>query len=244
MTTRLYLPSSGTAPLTSLAIDSRWELSTGLVRRPCYHTKSNTALASTVTAWPATLTQQWCWYQFQSDTLAAAYDWTTSDTVSMVLGQCAESELQTDTHLAYCIRVVSGDGTSIRGTVGLFHTSSLEFPTFANGPRTRIFTARVEGATAFSSQIGDRIIVELGVHGVTPTQTTVQLRVGDTAALADFALTVGLATDLCPWVELSRTVSFGKALTRTEQVSASDQSDWEFQLVGPTIIIAFTNINY
>ena len=135
-----------------------------------------------------------------------AYDWTTSDTVSMVI-RCLEANAQCDSHLAYVIRVVSSDGSSIRGVIGLYHATSTEFATSA---ATRIHSARTNGATTFSSEAGDRIIVEIGLHGVTPsTSYSVTMRNGDPSATGDFALTAGLTTDLCPWVGLSKDVVFG-----------------------------------
>ena len=208
MATRLYLPSSGTPPLTSLAVDSNWELSTGLVRLPCSITKSNTALTDSVRTWASATTQQWVWWQFQSATLAEGYSWTTSDTVSLVI-RGLEANLACDSHVVYSVRVVSADGSTVRGTVGLYHATSTEFTTSA---LTRIHNARTTGATNFTSYAGDRIIIELGLHGVTPsTAYTNTLRIGDPTATSDFALTAGLTTDLCPWVQLSRDVIFGNA---------------------------------
>jgi len=208
MATRFYLPSSGTPPLSSLAVNTNWEQTTGLVRLPTKTTKQNTALTSSNRTWPSTATQQWAWYQFQSEQLLAAYSWTTADTVSMILGKLAETTTSGDTHLAYIVRVVSADGSVIRGVIGLMHATSTEFALTASAA-TRIHSALTTGATAFSSQIGDRIIIELGVHGVTPAAESIQMRVGDPTAAADFALTSALTTDLCSWVELSRTVSLG-----------------------------------
>jgi hypothetical protein len=125
----------------------------------------------------------------------------------MVIGQCGEpAALTADTHLAYVVRAVNRDGTVIRGVIGLFHATSTEFPDVA-AAATRIHSARTNGATAFSSAAGDRIIIEIGLHGVTPAAVQVQMRLGD-PQIPNFALTAALTTDLCPWVELSRDVSF------------------------------------
>lgn len=210
MATRFYLPSSGTPPLNSLAVRDDWEQSTGLVRLPTKTTKQDTALTSSNRTWPSTSTQQWCWYQYQSEQLAEAHSWTTADTVSMVM-KCNQTTSSGDSHLAYIIRVVSEDGTVERGVIGLYHATSTELTIAA----TRIHSARTNGATAFNSQVGDRIIIELGVHGVTPAAESIQMRVGDPTATSDFALTSGLTTDLCPWVELSRTVSLGTVIACT-----------------------------
>ena len=228
MATRFYLPASGTPPLSALAKNAAWELETGIVRLPTKITKQNTALATSTRTWPATTTQQWCWYQYQSEQLLAAYSWTTADTVSMVLGKLAETTTAGDTHLNYNIRVVSQDGTVIRGIIGALQaTAGSEFLLIA-AAATKIFNAATTGATNFSSQIGDRIIIEIGVHGVTPALENIQFRIGDPTATADFALTAGLTTDLCSWVELSRTVTFGAAVAIIEAATGADSSSAVF----------------
>lgn len=205
------MPISGTPPLASLAVNSNWEYSTSLARLPCASARSNTAL-TTYTYQPPTAsgTYQWVWRQWQSDVLKYAYNWTTADTISIVIGKCAETTNSGDAHLAYVVRVVSGNGVTIRGVIGLYHATSTEFPLVASAA-TRIHNARTNGATTFSSQVGDRIIVEIGLHLVTPAVENMQMRFGDPTANPpnDFALTAGLTTDLVPWVELSRTVEFG-----------------------------------
>lgn len=210
MATRLYLPISGTPPLSSLGVDSQWERSDNLSRLPCYTTKQNTALTTSSYTWQTTSTGQWVWRQWQTETMSAGYSWTTSDTVSMVIGKCAETSNSGDSHLAYCIRVVSADGTTVRGQIGFYGATSTEYPLIANAA-TRIHNARTGGAGTFSSSIGDRIIIEIGLHGVTPALESIQMRFGDPSATSDFALTAALTTDLVPWVELSRTVAFGNA---------------------------------
>src|SRR4030042_547276 len=213
MATRFYLPISGSPPLASLAVNTNWELITSLVRLPCFTTKQNTALTQASATWAAGITQQWCWRQWQSDILKYADDWTTADTVSMVI-KVAESAAQVDSHLAYVIRVVSGDGSVIRGVIGLYHDTSTEYPTSLAAIATRIHNALTTGATNFSSQVGDRIIIEIGHHGVTPSLALVYHNYGDPSATADYALTAGLTTDLCPWVQLSRTLEFGAPSTQ------------------------------
>jgi hypothetical protein len=209
MATRFYLPASGTAPLASLAYDANWERTTGFARLPTSTSKSNTALASSSRTWAGTTTVQWVWWQFQSAPLKYGYTWTTADTISMVIS-CFEVNTQCDDHIAYSVRVVNSDGTTVRGTVGLFHATSTEL--VVTTLTTRIHSARNDGASNFTSYAGDRIIIEIGLHGVTPSASYAQsLRIGDPSATADFALTAGLTTDLCPWVELSCTVAFGNA---------------------------------
>jgi hypothetical protein len=224
MTTTFYLPASGTPPLASLAVDSQWEYSNGISRLPCFTSKQNTALATTIMQPPTvTGTYQWVWFQYQSQHLQTDYTWTTTDTVSVVIGKCAETTTSGDAHLAYSVRVVNWDGSIVRGTIGLYHATSSELPLTANAA-TRIHNARVNGATNFNSYAGDRIIIELGLHVVTPAIENMQMRKGDPTAIADFALTAGLTTDLCPWVRLSRTVTLGDTSSSTTSSTTSSST--------------------
>lgn len=136
--------------------------------------------------------------------MAAGYSWDATDATSMVL-RCFETSVNANTHLAYIVRIVSGDGTTERGLAGGFHQTSSEFPTTFY---TRIHANRTAGAETFTSLAGDRIIIEMGLHGVTPAAEEIQMRIGDPIGTNDFALTAGLTTDLCPWVRLSRDVTF------------------------------------
>ncbi len=211
MATRLYFPTAGTPPLASLARDANWELPAGSSnpeqRLPTFTSKQNTALSTATLQWPATATQQWCWIQFQSETLASGYSFQLTDTISMVIGKCAETTLSGDSHLAFSLRVVSEDGSVVRGTLLLYHATSTEFPLAASAA-TRIHSARAF-TSAVSALAGDRLILEVGLHGVTPAAEYIQMRFGDPSAVADFALTAGLTTDLDPWWEMSPNLTFG-----------------------------------
>lgn len=123
----------------------------------------------------------------------------------------------------YISEILISNGATIRGVIGLYHATSTEFPLMASAA-TRIHSARVNGATAFSSQAGDRIIIEIGLHGVTPAAELTQMRIGDPSGTADFALTAALTTDLCPWVQLSRDVTFGAAQTFYQTLPATGVS--------------------
>ena len=203
MATRFYLPSSGTAPATP-AMDSNWERQyTSWTRRPMPTTKSNTALATLSEAYGATATNQKIYAQFVSDTLAS--NQTISGTVSMVVGKCAETSTGGDAHLAFSLRVLDRWGV-FRGTLLLRHATATEFPLIASAA-TRIHSALA--ITSLACLAGDRLVLEIGLHCVTPVNEVMQMRFGDPTATSDFALTSALTTDLCPWMELSATLSLG-----------------------------------
>ena len=204
MATRFYLPVSGTSPLNALAVATSWEHSgANFFRAPAVTAKSNSALTDKLGSFPDATTDQMCWGQWVSKPIAA-FSFLTSHTISMVV-RGLEANANADAHLAYTVRVVSGDGTVDRGTIAEFHATSTELLTTA---ATRIHSARALNNNV-SAQNGDRIVIELGSHGVTPSTDNVTWRFGDPSATADFALTAALTTDLCPWVELSPTLTFG-----------------------------------
>ena len=123
----------------------------------------------------------------------------------MVVGKCAETTSSGDTHLAFSLRVIKPDGTS-RGTLLLQHGTASEYPLVASAA-TRIHTTLT--LTSVAALSGDRIVMEIGLHGVTPAAEAIQMRSGDPTGTSDFALTSGLTTDLDSWFELSQTLTFG-----------------------------------
>ena len=123
----------------------------------------------------------------------------------MVVGKLGETTLSGDTHLAFNLWVVKPDGTS-RGVLKLQHATATEYPLIASAA-TRIHSAI--SLTSVAALSGDRIVMEIGLHGVTPAAEAIQMRSGDPTATADFALTSALTTDLDPWFELSQTLTFG-----------------------------------
>ena len=204
MATRFYLPTAGTSPLSSQAIDSTWEGSVStFFRAPAPTVKTSSAARNDAARFLSTSTQQNCWGQWISAPLAAAFSFTTSHTYSAVV-RGIEGDLACDAHIAIVIRVVSADGATVRGTIASLMATSTELDvTWA----TRIKAATA--LTAVSASAGDRIVIEIGSHGVTPsTAYDVTWRFGDGAA-ADFALTEGLTSADNPWVELSPTLTFG-----------------------------------
>ncbi len=204
MATRFYLPSSGTSPLAALALASgKWDSSGAtFFRAPTAITKTqNSALTNFANTFPSTATQQMCYAQWVSPQIEA-HEFTIAETYAWVIRN-VEGNAAVDATTAYNIRVVSGDGVSLRGTLISTYAGGEFATTAATNAATAVFTANV------SAQYGDRIVIEMGARGLTPSiDYTATMRFGDPSATADFALTSGLTTDLCPWVELSPTLTF------------------------------------
>jgi hypothetical protein len=210
MATRLYLQSTSSAPFDPVIGDGGWERNHGsYAARLMSTTKANTALTTVSGIFGATTTSQTRFHTFVSDTLDVAQ--TISGTFSIVIGKCGETSLSGDAHLAHALRVVTGAGVH-RATLQTRMATSTEFPLIASAA-TRIQAATA--VTSFACNAGDRLVLEIGIHGVTPANEVMQMRFGDPTATADFALTAALTTDLCPWGELSQTVTFGTPASAT-----------------------------
>jgi len=210
MATRLYLQSTGTGAVNPAFADGGWERDHGsYASRPMSTAKANSALTTVTGVFGATATSQTRYHTFVSDTLDVAQ--TISGNFSMVIGKCAETSTSGDAHLAYALRVVTEAGVH-RATLRTSMTTISEFALIASAA-TRIIAAGL--VTSFACNAGDRLVLEIGIHGVTPVNEVMQMRFGDPTAVADFALTTALTTDLCPWAELAQTVTFGTPASAT-----------------------------
>lgn len=123
-------------------------------------------------------------------------------TVSLVI-RCSEDATTTNATLAVQIRVLSQDLNTQRGILFSNFDQDTEFALTASAA-TRIVNA--QAVTELTTQPGDRIAVEMGVHATAPSVAgSAVLRYG-TSAATDFALTSGLTTDLNPWIEFSQDI--------------------------------------
>lgn len=204
MATRLYLQSTGTGPFNPAIGDGGWERNHGsYAYRNMATAKANTPLTTVSGVFGSTATSQTRYGTWISNTLDVGQ--ALSGNFSMVIGKCAETTTGGDAHLAHCLRVTTGAGVH-RAVLHTRMATSTEFALIASAA-TRIQTAAA--ITGFSANAGDRLVLEIGIHAVTPVNEIMQERFGDPTATGDFALTAGLTTDLCPWAELSQTITFG-----------------------------------
>lgn len=217
MATRFYLGSTAT-PAISPAFDSNWEQTGQAVRRKLYNKKTIEAIEAltdtTNLTIPITTTQDILGIQFISDPLPYkilldARNW------SMII-RCQESAGTANAHLAFSLRVLSNDGSAVRGTLRNSFTTITEFGTTAN---TKIIAAAA--VTALTAEAGDRIVLETGIRASGPTAATTGLMRSGFSAASDFALTNALTTDLNPWCEFDQDL-FGTVLNNYQFAKAGN----------------------
>jgi hypothetical protein len=200
---RFYLNATLAAPI-SPSFASGWESTTSAVRRMmgrpslAVSTKTNLGLAETSTSG----TFDRLIYQFVSEPLGLAS--TISGPLTGLI-RATESSTSADFRSQMVVKVVSGDGTTLRGTVIDFNASALsnEWPTTS---ASRAFPVLTTAVTPVDAQAGDRIVVEVGyrAHNTSSTSFTGTLRAGHTVGGTDFTATAETA-DNNPWIDISAT---------------------------------------
>jgi len=173
MATRLYFHGNGPnnmyVPSVEPAYSAEWERTTAAVRRYLSKNKRNTVNSDS--AWGSeyesgpqndTLLRQ-----FISDPLDGAQ--TISGTVKGQI-RCRESDAAADFCRALVIKVVSGDGSTVRGVL-LSHFPDSLTSEFATSLTNRNFPPSLS-LNQVEAQDGDRIVVELGFRAFNNVTTT------------------------------------------------------------------------
>jgi hypothetical protein len=219
--TRFYLPSTTVAD-ASPAFSATWNATSGAVRRKTVTTASSTADAThTIDPFTATTPELTLFRQYVSDpidaqTLSPGGAWTAKGQI-----RCVEETTGVNAGLAIGIRVVSNDGSTVRGTLldvtAADALGALECDadaTFA-ALENRQFVDAAETSTLELAEVvasaGDRIVIEIGIRDAsTSTTTGAALSFGDDGT-GDLGENSTDTTATNPWVQLSGTVAFQSA---------------------------------
>lgn len=216
MATRFYLPAftGGTAPPVSPGYGSIWdETTSGGQRFVTATTKAATALENRqIGETSASATYDVLFHQYVSAPLEAQ---TISGSLSGVV-RAIQSAAAADDSLQVMVRVVSEDGATERAVLYGGHAAALNTTADALGQEIAVTTAATRvipsgtAITSYTCVAGDRLVIEVGYrsHDTSTTARNSILRFGDPTATGDFALTAGLTTDLCPWMEMSANLTF------------------------------------
>lgn len=235
MATRYYFPygpSAPAAPIDNVAIASAWEPAGAAFGRGYLVTrKRGTPLLSESGSGfieTATNISNKVHRQFVSDPIVG--DQLIDGTFTLVLrcgeGSSGGTNANADNSLQCTIRVVSGDGNTVRGTLYGGHTTALNQTAGAVGQEmSTSTTSRLFNAipvTAVSALNGDRIVVEIGhrYHNTTNVAYFSWLNFGD-PNIAD--LPVAITNTAAPgWFELSANIGHKLSGDSGSGISATD----------------------
>ena len=193
MATRLYLKSTGAAPV-SPTYGAGWAnttLAARLAMQTTRITSADTPVFCSSQAAPSN--EDWLVRQYVSGQYGAQ---TTSGTIK---GQIQIFADDTSAYTVISAYVVSADGTTVRGSLLAETVSANAAP--ATGTRTNRYTPASTAISAVEMQNGDRIVVEVGFR---LNGTTIQagLQIGDPSGTDLPENETGTSVNN-PWVEFS-----------------------------------------
>lgn len=209
--TRIYMPSTGTAPI-SPAFDSAWNDTSSAVTRSAATTRGSSAFAE-VTDTETSSSNLWdvCLGRYVSEPLAAQ---TISGNVMGII-RARESNTAANARSQMVIRVVSGDGATVRGTLLAQNNTTTNINewvatttvTAARNARFPVGSGPV-ALTPVTVQQGDRLVIEVGGRAVNTSTTsyTLGMRFGENAA--DLADNETGTTEGAPWIEFDNAIQF------------------------------------
>ena len=210
MATRLYFDQATTPPV-SPAFTAEWDVTSAALRRTLQHRPTPSSTAQNVVITETSTTAQLDYLAFQLVSAPLDGNQTISGTLKTLL-RAREASTTGDFRPQIIVKVVSGDGTTVRGTLyagdlattlanELTQSTSLYYTTWFPGGATT-------GATlsSVSALSGDRIVIEVGVRGFNTTATSMNatIQIAGYNGYTDATAAANTSTTLNPWVEFSQ----------------------------------------
>ena len=204
--TRFYLPSSGAAEVSPAF--SAWTLTTGADRLKCVTTRTNTLMINKSTTTTSESVTSLLNRQYVSEPIGAQ---TITGTVKGQLRGMEDNAAQ-DMVSCILIKVVSNDGSTVRGTLLNFTYPALSGNEYGTKIANR-YTPISASLTTVTAEAGDRIVIEIGAYrykvgGSTGSCTQTY---GDDSA-TDLPEDQTTKTAYNPWVEFSQTLGLPKVI--------------------------------
>ena len=228
MASRFYFPSSGSAPITP-AIDAAWDHSIpNFARYPTGTSKDSTSMADiALTTNDDMLAEGHCHGQWISGPITAQT--ITAQTIEFQM-RAKEDHYRVNARFYICVRVVSNDGSSVRGTLLSLVYDNLEFDSVY--VENRRYTAT---STQVVTQANDRIVIEIG-HYAEPDSGVggnhnCKIRVGDSSG-TDLPEDDTDQNDYNPWFEFPNDITFAAAGVTVTPAAASAVGS----VAAPTVI--------
>jgi hypothetical protein len=199
MATRLYLPSTGSAAITP-GFASGWEDTSIGARLPCYTTKQSTTMTTVSFVDANDTNRDILFRQYISEPLANQ----SIDAQSVVFRiRALERATTCNMFTTINIRLVSNDGSVVRGTLVSMRRDGVEAATSLTNRNN------TGNSTAIVCHSGDRLVIEIGMGGDpgAGSDHDSDMRIGDADA-TDLGANDTDTSDFNPYVEFANTLSF------------------------------------
>ena len=209
MSTRIYLPSSGTAPVTPSTWNFPYQVTTTYTL-PGVMTKGTTALTTRTSATGTTSPKLWGVMRYVIGPLSAQ---SIAGTVNLAM-MCKESNAGADTTLAIAVKIIQPGGADravLLAAVGSDSAASPQEMTTTLSTRRAYSLTEVRPIplTTQSATAGDYLVIEIGFRSATTVTRNIDQRHGDNVG-TDLADGDGATNDYAPWVDFSQTLGFSR----------------------------------
>lgn len=219
MATRIYLPSSGAAPVTP----QTWNFANQInpLTFAGVLAKINSAMASKLEATGTVSPIARAMLRYVIGPLSAQ-NFLVTDTARLQM-RALESNSLANATFAIAVKIIKPDGTDravlLAQTASDLASSPYEFLTALTNRRVyNASEAQPIPLAAGSAVAGDYLVIELGFRSATTTSRNVTLRYGDTTA-ADMEDDTTSVNDYAPWVQFSNDISFPIAKSGSVTIS-------------------------
>jgi len=214
MATRFYLPATAVATPISPTPSADWEDTSILARVNTKTAKINDTLTTVSFADANNANRDILFRQYISFALLAGQTITGAQAIKFQV-RAQERLAGNNMFTALGVRIIAGDGSTVRKTMLAVTRDGLEIrDVAAGGLQNRQFTA-TSASGNYTVVDGDRLVFEVGTGG-DPANSggadhDTDLRLGDSSA-SDLAENDTETTDNNPWIELADTITFGYAI--------------------------------
>jgi len=219
MATRIYLPSSGAAPVTP----QTWNFANQInpLTFAGVLAKINSAMASKLEATGTVSPIAKAMLRYVIGPLSAQ-NFLVTDTVRLQM-RAMESNAGANANYAIAVKIIKPDGTDravlLAQVASDLASSPYEFLTALTNRRAyNASEVQPIPLAAGSAVAGDYLVIELGFRSATSTSRNITLRYGDNSAY-DMEDDTASVNDYAPWVQFSNNISFPIAKSGSVTIS-------------------------
>lgn len=205
MSTRIYLPSSGTAPVTPSTWNHPYQVATTYTL-PGLVTKGTTALTSRTSATGTTSGRTQGVMRYVIGPLSAT---AIAGTVNLAM-MCSESNANANANLSIAVKIITSAGADRSVLLAYVSSDAASSPyelttTLSTRRAYSVLEARPIALTTQTPTAGDYLVIEIGFRSATTTTRNIVHRHGDNSG-SDLADGDGATNDYAPWVDFSQTL--------------------------------------
>jgi hypothetical protein len=221
MATKIYLESSGT-PGSAPDYDAGWTNTTFAVRRNADYNKDKTTLTTSRVYDSDTAVQYLLIGQWITPALTTGQTVTGGQAIAIV-ARAFEYNASSNLFLCWSVKIVSADGSSVRKVLTAIKNDATELVS------TGTLTSRTDSTSSvagnYTTQAGDRLVIEIGVEG-DPTGSYIHdgsVNFGSSSA-SDLAMSDGVTTANNPNLTLTDTLTFldYRSINTTQNITITE----------------------